>query len=340
MRFALLGILTVTNPAANAAGSPEPPVVGRPLNFSGAVGGPFTIAATAEPTEVTAEEPFMLTLRIAGPGSLARLRRPDLRHVERFARDFAIEDGSDRFEPEPPVREFRYRLRPLRADVREVPRWKFVYFNPVAGAASRGYMTTYTEPIPLVVRPRPTAPEAVTVPAWIIAEWEAEREPAERDPALVVLDRLLSWLGVRYRPTDEPAGPWLSVVAVLAPPLLCLVWYASWQRAFPDAARRAVVLRGRAAATALRRLAADGNAEWVASALHGYLRDRFGLPTNTATPVEVTSFLLAQGQPSDRVAAVGELLRRCDEARFAPAAGGAGLPADAERLILDWEDMA
>src|SRR5438067_7787002 len=139
MRWTLLCVLALTHPAAYGAGSPEPPVVGRPLDFSGAVGGPFTVTAVAEPTTVIAEEPFTLTLRIAGPGNLAQLPRPDLRKLERFARDFAVEDGPDRFEPAPPVREFRYRLRPRRADVREVPRWKFVYFNPAGGPTPRGY---------------------------------------------------------------------------------------------------------------------------------------------------------------------------------------------------------
>src|SRR5436309_2834481 len=110
MRWTLLCILAVANPAAYAAGSPDPPVVGRPLDFSGAVGGPFAVTAVAAPTEVTAEEPFTLTLRIAGPGNLAQLPRPDLRKLDRFARDFAIEDGPDRFTANPPAREFRYRL--------------------------------------------------------------------------------------------------------------------------------------------------------------------------------------------------------------------------------------
>src|SRR5438067_6883051 len=98
MRWALSCVLVVLNPAAYAAGSPEPPVVGRPLDFSGAVGGPFTVTATAEPTEVTAEEPVTLTLRIAGPGNLAQVHRPDLNRIERFARDFAIADGPDQFQ--------------------------------------------------------------------------------------------------------------------------------------------------------------------------------------------------------------------------------------------------
>ena len=77
MRWAMFCVVAVMHPAAYAAGSPEPPVVGRPLDFSGAVGGPFTVTATAEPTEVTAEEPFTLTLRITGPGNLADLPRPE-----------------------------------------------------------------------------------------------------------------------------------------------------------------------------------------------------------------------------------------------------------------------
>jgi hypothetical protein len=334
-------VLLLLTMAPAEANTPEPPVVGRPLDFSGAVGGPFTVTAIAEPTVVTAEEPFTLTLRIAGPGNLAQLPRPDLRKLDRFARDFAVEDSPDRFEAAPPVREFRYRLRPRRADVREVPRWKFVYFNPAGGPTSRGYMTTYTEPIALTVRPRPATPEAVTVPDWIIAEWEIEREPAtERNPALAVMDRLLSWLGVRNYAPNRTTGPWLTVAAVLAPPVLCAAWYVSWRRAYPDAARWAEALRGRAAATALRRLkTADGDVEVVVTALLGYLRDRFGLPAHATTPVEVTSFLVSHGQPADWVTAVGELLRRCDEARFAPATGSASQPADAERLILDWEGV-
>jgi len=57
-----------------------------------------------------------------------------------------------------------------------------------------------------------------------------------------------------------------------------------------------------------------------------------------ATPAEVTAFLEAQDQPDGRVRAVNELLRRCDQARFAPYADmSEDLPAEAERLILDWE---
>src|SRR5258705_24976 len=52
----------------------QPPIVGRPIDFSGAIGGPFVVTMEVESgarvVEVPVEEPFTLTLRIVGPGNL------------------------------------------------------------------------------------------------------------------------------------------------------------------------------------------------------------------------------------------------------------------------------
>src|SRR5262245_55833088 len=74
----------------------EPPLVGRPLDWSGAVGGPFAVEMTAEPTELAAEEPLTLTLRITGRGNLSSLPRPALGKLESF-KAFAVDDLDDRF---------------------------------------------------------------------------------------------------------------------------------------------------------------------------------------------------------------------------------------------------
>src|SRR5438874_7862036 len=155
----------VLYPAADAPGAP--PVVGRPVDFSGAVGGPFVVQWVAEPTAVVAEEPLTLTLRITGPGNLSEIPRPVLGKLDAF-KSFAVEDLDDRFVPgDPPRREFRYRVRPRTAGVTEIPRLKFVYFNPRIVPSSRGYQTTYAGPVPLTVKPR-TPPRTVPaeVPAW------------------------------------------------------------------------------------------------------------------------------------------------------------------------------
>ena len=144
-------------PAAMRVAAESPPIVGRPLDFSGAVGGPFIAQWHADRTELTAEESITLTLRIIGPGNLADMPRPALSNLSSF-KSFVVEDLDDRLVPgDPPRREFRYRVRPRSPDVKEIPRFKLVYFNPRIVPASRGYQTTYADAVPLTVKPQATA---------------------------------------------------------------------------------------------------------------------------------------------------------------------------------------
>src|SRR5262245_23995931 len=114
----------------------EPPIVGRPAEFSGAIGGPFVVTVAVEPNAVAVEEPFTLTLRIVGPGNLKELRRPPLDKLDAF-KPFAVDDlDDDVAEGLPPSRTFRYRLRARSADVKAIPPFKFVYFNPAILPAS------------------------------------------------------------------------------------------------------------------------------------------------------------------------------------------------------------
>jgi hypothetical protein len=331
---------------ADAPGSAAPPVVGRPVDFSGAVGGPFAVEQTAEPTELTAEEPLTLTVRITGPGNLRDIPRLDLGKLEAY-KPFAVEDVDDRLASgEPPRREFRYRLRPRTADVKAVPRLKFVYFNPRLPPA-RGYQTTYAAPVPLTVKPR-TPPVLPGVPAEL-PEWMLEPVPAdervlwllEQGPVMAWVHRTLGWFGVRSKYGPRRRGvAWLLVgAAILVPPLVSVTWFMLWRRANPDAARRAGIRRSRAAAIALRSLRSAGESvSCVATAVLGYLHDQVGLPLAASTPAEVAECLGTGDSPRELTGSLIELLRRCDQARFAPGEVGDGsLADDAERLILEWE---
>jgi hypothetical protein len=331
-------------PAADAALSP--PIVGRPVDFSGAIGGPFVAQWVATPTEVMAEEPATLTLRITGPGNLDDLPRPALEKLEAF-NSFAVESLDDRFVPgDPPRREFRYRVRPRSAAAKEIPRFKFVYFNPRIVPAARGYQTTYADAVPLTVKPRTPLPALpAEVPNWML-------EPPASDelfgPPRKFWQQWLDWLRERFRvKTDDAAadGEWVDVVlalvvpALLVPPALCGAWLALWRRRNPDAARLAAGRRSKAAAVALRALDRAGadRAELVATALAGYLRDRAGLAATATTPAEIAAGLTTLGCPAPLVGETVALFHRCDAARFAPAAPDAALAADARKAILDWE---
>jgi hypothetical protein len=332
----ILAILTLVS--GSIAFAQSPPIVGRPLDFSGAVGGPFAIQWHAEPTEVFAEEPLTLALRIVGPGNLKDIPRPALGKLDTF-KSFAVEDLDDRLIPgDPPRREFRYRLRPRSADVKEVPRLKFVYFNPRVVPAARGYQTTYADAVALTVKVRTPVVAAVTVPDFIERDWMDDEEhwqhELHRSEWLTAFDNIMRLLGTASSPAVA------LCVALLGPPTFCGFAYLVWRRWYPDAVRVAAVQRSRAAATAIRCLrTADANpGRDVSAALIGYLHDRTGLPKMASTPAEITAHIAGTGQLTQRVKDISELLHRCDHARFArDGRGDVGLAIDAERLILDWE---
>src|SRR5438034_11122172 len=106
----------------------EPPVAGRPGNYSGAIGSHFRVQMHATPTQLQAEDPLTLTVRISGSGNVQQLQRPDLLRLPRFAQRFHIDNLSDRYLPTEQIREFDYRLRPRSSAVKQVPFWSFIFF--------------------------------------------------------------------------------------------------------------------------------------------------------------------------------------------------------------------
>jgi hypothetical protein len=329
-------------PAGSLHGQPEPdpeepPVAGQPANFNGAV-GVYKIAATAEPTELQAEDPLTFTVRISGSGSPRHPpRRLPLRRWPQFVRRFEVEDLPDS-QPAAGAWEFRYRLKPLSSAVKEIPSLRFDYFTPGAVPREKGYRSTYAPAIALKVRPR-----AELQPA----EVQATREPAALpetlydvtdDPALVL----------RH---DEPfALPGLApvAVAILVPPVLCAAWYAAWRYRYPDAVRLARRRQSRAARQALQALATagrdgpDARAFRVAAIVAEYLQQRWELAAVEPTPRDVASHLKGRRCPDALSGQAAAFLRACDTARFAPEGeiGDTDLTAAAARLIATLEDDA
>jgi hypothetical protein len=326
----------------------EPPVVGRPTDWSGAIGGPFVVTMTAAPTELAAEDRLTLTLQIAvgedgSAGNLRNLKRPALGKLDVF-NAFAIEDLDENFAESPSRRWFRYLLRPRSGEVKEVPRIKFVYFNPRAGR----YQTTYSNAAPLTVKPRTTRPTPLLterVPEWMLvpATWEEIEGPDDSELARRVIDALRGvgiWFSTYPRKPERSQVRTLS--ALILPPAICAAWFLYWRRANPDAARATQLRRSRAASVALRTLATSDTdlSALVSAAVVAYLRERALLPPTATMPLEVEGVLTDTRLPAGLVQRTTELLRRCDELRFAHSSANAGdLLAVAEKLVLDWEAL-
>lgn len=332
-----LAVLALAGPlrAASPAGpSDEPPLVGMPENFNGAV-GTFRVTTEARPTELQAEDPLLFTVRVTATGSVRTPpNRPDLRKLPRFTSRFQIEDLPRRDRAvtglDGPSWEFFYHLRPLNTEVKAVPALLFGYYKPGTTPAVKGYRTTAAGSIPLTVKPRTppplvAAPPEPTPPAWLT------RVPT--GPA--VLRR------------DEPPGlpgPLALAALALTPPALALAWYAWWRRRHPDAGRHARLQRSRAARLALKRLHAGPTADRPDSARHAahvlaeYLSHRLDVPPVSGPgPDEVAGRLAHAGCPRQLAEKVVEFFRASDTARYAPAPGPHDLPAAAEHLIHQLE---
>jgi hypothetical protein len=308
-----------------ACADTEPPVTGRPEHFSGAVGS-FNMEARAQPTEVFAEEPLTLTVRITGTAKATEDRwRPKLRESGRLKDDFQVEalPKLDK-KPDAGTWEFAYRLRPRSTRVKKVPRLEFVYYQPEVG-----YQRSYSQAIPITVKPRP----AVTR----IKDFSDAGGRIDRKYPLVTGEAVLA-----HEEAPDLPGPWFLAFLFAAPPFLCWAWYDAWRRLYPDAARVAGRRRSRAARRALKSLRGIGKGRpgdeagaRAAGVAAEYLRQRLDLASAEPTPGEALACLEQSGISTRLAGEFAAFFRGCDAARFAPEPFSArpDLAAEASRLV-------
>src|SRR6266404_5669745 len=188
----------------------EPPLAGRPAQFSNIVGA-YTIQVSAEPIDVPVEEPIVLRVTITGRGPAKyQPDRKQLRIIpETWSRDFYVEpvQDSDRRLPDEGTWVFVYRLRPKHQRVTAIDGIKLAFYQPPTGNAPGRYQTVYADPIAISVKPRPAAPE-------IRQDLPVRTAPASfyelPDTAAV----LTPW------PQAPAISGWLVCVVLLAPPLV------------------------------------------------------------------------------------------------------------------------
>jgi len=323
----------ICNLQSAIAADDEPPVVGQPAHFSGAVGR-FRVTTVAEPLKLQEQDPLTYTVRVAAEGEPKEPpQRLPLAEFPGFTDGFYIEEigppeGSKQSKN---TWEFAYRLKPKSTAVATIPSFPFVFYRPGFKPPRFGYMTVYAPAIPITVTPRgqvgggTTATKPITGPeaAFALAEGDAARR--DRDGRL--------------------PGPLALLLALLLPPAGCVAWYVVWRRLYPDAARRARRHRSRAAQEALRSLrdldkGSDGEtqARRAAAAVAGYLRHRLELPVIEPTPAEAEGHLRAQGVSEKLAGQTADLLRTCAAVRFDPEpTTQADLAEAATKLILALE---
>ncbi|MDF7798154.1 BatD family protein [Pontiellaceae bacterium B1224] len=124
------------------------PTEGRPALFNGMV-GEYSIAVTAEPTQVRVGDPITLTVKITVAGYMENIFFEPLRYQPNLVNRFEI--PSDRSLPlrEKKSKIYTQTIRPLSTDITEVPPIQLSFFNP----ASNRYVTVASAAIPIMVSP-------------------------------------------------------------------------------------------------------------------------------------------------------------------------------------------
>jgi hypothetical protein len=304
---------------------PEPPSLGQPENFSHLV-GKFTIAVAASSTDVFAEEPILLTVRIKAEGDLPNKNYlPERKFLKIITEDmrqsFFIApppDRQDDYDPKTRTWIFYYRLQPKSEQVTAIPALELMFYNPALPPDFR-YQPSSSTAIPLKVKLRPqviVAPESMY--------------------------RLAHGDNVLHRAADASV-PWAWMVLGLAlPPAGALLGFRLWRHYHPDrASKRRQSRAARQALKALRGLRDDRDGQRVGAVFTHFLRARLDLPPAEPTPVEVRLHLWKAGfspQLTDRVGA----FYSDAESRFAPLPNGTGHDRrkEAVRLIVAVEEAS
>lgn len=306
----------------------EPPLEGRPPEWSGAIGR-FLLAAEVSPRQARVGDPLTLTLRVAGTGNQGELVAPELADRPEFVSAFRVHPGTA--ETKDGQRVFTWSLRPLAASVTAVPPIRFAWFDPV----ERTYVTTATEALPLEV----SAAVALD-PGAIVAAPAAPRagpELSAQQGGVFAHDTDPRRLGDER--TDWRKHAAASTLMPLAT-LGLLAAHGAWRRhrADPRALRRRQAVgraRARLAAAGAAATDATAAAQATRAALLGLVADLGDHSESALTAREAGEALAALGVTPTAAAALRELLERFDALRFAapdPAALAELRTAAATRL--------
>ena len=148
--------VTLNNPGLKIRVLPLPNL-GKPENFSGAVGH-FTLSASASPKKGMVGDPITITMSVEGAGNFDRVSSPTLD----IARGWKTYTPTTTFKPEDSAgyegqKTFEQAIIPLDASMKEIPPVEFSYFD----TGSEKYVTLKTNPIKVNIVPGSVYSKAV-----------------------------------------------------------------------------------------------------------------------------------------------------------------------------------
>jgi len=274
----------------------------RPADFSGVVGD-LRVIAEASQTDMPAGTPFTLTVRLEGNSSVASVAAPDLASRPEFNKNFRVRLDDTRTVAGK-GRQFTYTLRPLNADVTEVPSVAVSYFDPKRNQ----FATAQSGPIPLHVTPGQNA--TPDVPAAPPAQ--AAAPPTEATPEPGWTFDTLTWIEIGM------AGALAVGAAAWGVRRLRRHRKVAAQPGSVQPAPLAVPVRPALVAPKRLPSAPAPTFASVAQSLQDFLRRHFHCPPGEVTPHDAEECLRRGGVSEGLARSFAAALDTCETAKFAP----------------------
>lgn len=306
------------------------PLDGRPESYIGAI-GMFAVTADIVPTTASVGTPMTLTLTVAGEGTLADIRPPNIDELPGITDRFRTYDATEK--PISNGRVFTYSLRALSEDVTELPSIPVAYFD----VEKEEYVSLATPAIPLTI----TAAQQLATSDILASEPSVAggKQLAVSEAGLFGNHTSLQTL----RATNVPLKQWITLwIMLIAAYLAVSFGIQRKQRLQADPAlmrRRTARGRAKESLKTIRQAAGTDNkvsAEALSKVVAGLIADFTGTSAAGMTSSDATVALEQFAVDEDVRRRVVALMDQADAARFGVAsATDSAIAQDCEQLIAD-----
>ncbi len=299
------------------------PTDGVPDGFSGAVGN-FTLTQyEASPNNVAVGDPVTLKIKIDGSGAFDLLSLPS---GQAEWREFKTYPPTSKFDSSDPLqingsKYFEQVITPQNAEIKEIPTFKFSYFDP----DRKAYQTLEKPPIALSVHPTVATPQPT-----VISTGAPQPETPAASQEIVHIKPSIGKLVAVGRPLLSQ--PCFLILQALAP----LLWIGAllWRRQQNWLANNPRALRQREVARVveqglqeLPKLAQSNQVEQFYATLIRLLQEQLGERLDLAASGITEAVLddLPAGLSAETTTALRELFHTCNQYRYAPGKTSAEL---------------
>ncbi|MFR9648970.1 MAG: BatD family protein [Rikenellaceae bacterium] len=300
----------------------KPLPAGAPASFSGAVGR-FTIESSISSDNITANSAVNYNLRLSGEGNLSFVQAPNLDLPASFELYSIKSSESINTTRNGSVgyKQYDYPFIVRTQGVFEIPKVEFSYFDPKGNR----YVTLSTDAISLDVAPDAANGGDSLSSTVVTTISKGDVKMLGQDIRFIKIDSV--GFGREYSTFILTRSYYLAILAIVA---IFIALYIAIKQLI-SSSKNMVLMRGkRANKVAIQRFKSAKSFmtqsnerafyEEMHRALWGYMGDKLNIPVAILSREGVREELIRRGATAEQAARFSQIITKCDEAQYSPAA--------------------